>query len=67
MGLFTASIPVRKQTVEAVVIRADGTVENIGVVAYWHRSRLMRALWRIRQFWRGRRAGVITRHRTLKD
>jgi hypothetical protein len=27
----------RKATVHAVVTRADGTVENLGMVAYYHR------------------------------
>lgn len=34
-------------TVEAVVIRADGTREPLGRVAYWHRNPLRRWLWRL--------------------
>lgn len=34
-------------TVEAVVIRADGTREDLGRVAYWHRNWFRRVLWRI--------------------
>lgn len=33
--------------VEAVVIRADGRVEPLGRVAYWHRNPLRRLLWRL--------------------
>lgn len=33
--------------VEAVVQRADGTVEDLGRVAYWHRNPLKRLLWRL--------------------
>lgn len=34
-------------SIEAVVIRADGTRENLGTVAYWHRNPLRRALWKV--------------------
>jgi hypothetical protein len=35
--------------IEAVVIRSDGRREDLGVVAYWHRSVLLRAFWRVRR------------------
>jgi len=31
-------------TLSAVVIRADGSREDLGVISYWHRNPLMR-LW----------------------
>lgn len=34
-------------TVEAVVIRADGTREDLGAVAYYHRNPLRRLYWRL--------------------
>ncbi len=37
-------------TIEAVVIRADGTRENLGEVSYWHRNPLKRLVWRIRRW-----------------
>jgi len=42
-----------KQTLEqasisATVIRADGTVEELGVVSYWHRRWYRRLWWRWR-------------------
>lgn len=39
----------------AVVIRADGTREDLGTVAYWHRNPLKR--WWVRRFkmWKGER------------
>lgn len=39
--------------VRAVVTRADGTVEDLGIVAYWHKNPLKR--WWIRKFkmWKG--------------
>jgi hypothetical protein len=33
--------------VEAVIIRADGTREDLGRVAYWHRNPIRRWLWRL--------------------
>jgi hypothetical protein len=33
--------------VSAVIIRADGTRENLGVISYWHKNPLRRLWWRI--------------------
>lgn len=35
----------REMSIDAVVIRADGTREDLGTVTYWHRNPLRR-LWR---------------------
>lgn len=35
-------------TIEAKIIRADGTVEELGVVSYWHRRWYKRLWWRLR-------------------
>ena len=34
----------RSATLEAVITRADGRVENLGTIAYWHKNPLKR-LW----------------------
>lgn len=39
----------RSATLTAVVTRADGTVENLGAVAYWHRNPFKRWAWAIRR------------------
>lgn len=36
--------------VEAVITRADGTVERLGVVSYWHKNPIKRFLWKIKQW-----------------
>ena len=36
---------IKQVTIEAVVIRADGTVEDRGVVSYWHKNPLRRWWW----------------------
>jgi len=41
-------------TVEAVVIRADGTREDLGVVAYYHQNPLKQWLYNLRR-WLGQR------------
>ena len=51
-------------SVEARVIRADGTVEDLGRIAYWHRNPLRRWAWSIQQLLRGRRPGRITKGTT---
>jgi hypothetical protein len=40
--------PVKQMTLEAVVIRADGTREDLGRIAYWHKNPLRRFLARLR-------------------
>jgi len=39
-------------SIEATIIRADGTVEHLGVVSYWHRNSLKRLLFKLRRFLR---------------
>ncbi len=41
---FKADQGFKSYTVEAVIIRADGTVEDKGVVDYWHRNPIIRLL-----------------------
>jgi hypothetical protein len=38
------------QTLRAVITRADGTVEDLGVIAYWHKNPLKRLAWRVSKF-----------------
>lgn len=35
--------------IEATVTRADGRVERLGTVSYWHKNPLKRAIWRLRR------------------
>lgn len=52
-----AKEPVKSVALEAVVIRADGTREDLGTIAYWHKSRLRRIWYRLTH----RRGGRIAR------
>lgn len=37
----------RMISIEATVTRADGTVEHLGVVSFWHRNPLRFLAWRL--------------------
>lgn len=39
----------REASISAVVIRADGTVEDLGEVAYFHKNPFRRWLWRLKK------------------
>lgn len=39
----------KEASIEAVVIRADGRREDLGVVSYWHRNPLKRIAWNLRR------------------
>ena len=49
MSEQSAKSGVQEASIAAVVIRADGTREDLGVVSYWHRSPLRRLAHRLRQ------------------
>jgi hypothetical protein len=40
----------KEASIEAVVIRADGTREDLGVVSYWHKNPFKRLAWRLKQW-----------------
>lgn len=42
-----AEVPVIRAQIEAVIIRADGTREELGVISYYHKSWWRRMLWRL--------------------
>lgn len=47
--------PAKEATLRAVITRADGTVEDLGVITYWHKNPLKRWAWAIRQRLRGKK------------
>jgi len=40
---------VKSAEIQAVIIRADGTRENLGVIAYYHRNPIVRLVHRLKQ------------------
>jgi hypothetical protein len=47
-GGLLADARARKVEISAVIHRADGAVERRGMVAYWHRNPLLRAVGNFR-------------------
>lgn len=49
MGDMDANAVVKEITIEATVIRANGDIEPRGVISYYHKNPLKRAMWALRQ------------------
>jgi len=47
MSHVAGKLQAKSSTVSAVVTRANGQVEDLGVVSYYHRNPLRRLLWRV--------------------
>jgi hypothetical protein len=50
---------VKSVTVEAVVVRKDGTCEDLGAVAYWSANPLKNLAWKLKNWMRGQKAGTV--------
>jgi hypothetical protein len=42
------SSKVKEMVLSAQVIRADGTIEDLGTIQYWHSNPIKRIIWRIK-------------------
>ena len=42
----------KSSEIQAVIIRADGTREDLGTIAYWHSNPLKRAWFAVKQFFK---------------
>lgn len=51
MTTVIAPAEARETTLEVTIIRANGTVEHLGTLSYWHRNPLKRLFWRLKKFW----------------
>lgn len=40
---------IQQAQIDAVVIRADGSRENLGTIAYYHKNPMRRLAWRLRR------------------
>lgn len=47
-GLIARAKP-KMATIEATITRADGTVERLGVVSYYHRNPLKQLWWNVKK------------------
>jgi hypothetical protein len=52
MAITAAYSGVRSMSIEATVIRADGRVERLGTVCFYHKSPLRRLAWRLGRLFR---------------
>lgn len=48
-GNVKANVKAKQITIEAVVTRADGRVEKLGVISFYHRNPLRRAWWKLKR------------------
>ncbi len=49
-GGFLTNTKAKESRVTAVITRADGSIERLGEIAYWHRNPLRRWAWHIAKF-----------------
>ena len=49
MAVVVADARAREASIHMIVTRADGTVEDLGVVSYWHKNPLKRLLWQLKR------------------
>jgi hypothetical protein len=45
-----ANSKVKQMELSARIVRADGTIEELGTIQYWHQNPLKRIIWRIKQW-----------------
>ncbi len=48
-----AGAKVVESSIEATITRADGRVEHLGTISYFHRNPLRRLAWRISRWLKG--------------
>jgi hypothetical protein len=52
MGTVKVREDIKSAQIDAVIIRADGSRENLGTVAYYHKNPLKRLQFRIKELFR---------------
>jgi hypothetical protein len=52
-GGLTAAANVRQATLQATIVRADGTRVSLGTIAFYHKNPLRRLMWRVGRWLRG--------------
>jgi hypothetical protein len=43
----------KSATLSLVIIRADGSTQDLGVVSTWHKNPILRLAWRVKRFLKG--------------
>ncbi len=50
MASIHAPAGAREASIEVTIIRANGSIERLGAVSYWHRSPFKRIAWHVRRW-----------------
>jgi len=48
--MITSEAKVKQMEISAIITRADGTIEDLGTIQYWHKNPLKRIIWRIKKW-----------------
>jgi hypothetical protein len=48
--MITSDAKVKQMEISAIITRADGTIEDLGTIQYWHKNPLKRIIWRIKKW-----------------
>ena len=48
--MITTNAKVKQMELSAIITRADGTIEDLGTIQYWHKNPLKRMIWRIKKW-----------------
>jgi len=50
MNVVETKSDVKQIELQAIIIRADGTIVNLGTIDYWHKNPIKRFIWRIKKW-----------------
>ena len=48
--MITSEAKIKQMEISAIITRADGTIEDLGTIQYWHKNPLKRIIWRIKKW-----------------
>jgi len=48
--MIASNAKVKQMEISARIVRADGTIEDLGTIQYWHKNPIKRLLWRIKKW-----------------
>jgi hypothetical protein len=51
-GSILARSKAKEASISAVITRADGSIEDLGVISYWHKNPFKRWAWSLRKLWK---------------
>jgi hypothetical protein len=48
--MIITNAKVKQMELSARITRADGTIEDLGTIQYWHKNPFKRIIWRIKKW-----------------